>query len=121
MAASGTGVPPEEDLRRAVWPQQLDPDTGYATSAPFNTQNMSVDVASLAELGVTRGRFPKSYTAIVRCQVFLDVGHPSPPEHQPLAENPAHAIVPGRLSKARARKVALAVSQLYPPVDIAVR
>ena len=105
----------EEDLRRAVWPVQVD-DMGQPMSAAFYTKDMSVDVASLAFVETTRERFPKSYTAIVRCKVFIEVGHPHPPEHEPTDDNPAHAKVPGRLSKGRARGIARAVRYLYPPL-----
>ena len=113
----GAPVDEAEDLRRAIRPTQLD-DVGRPTSAPFRTQDMSVDVASLAPLEETRWRFPASYIAVVLCRSFVEEGYN--PLHRPQEENISHAVVPGRLTKGTARKIARnAVKDLHPPAQAA--
>lgn len=83
-------------------------------SAPFRTKDMSVDVASLASLLETRTRFANKWIAITSCKWFIDEGHA--PEHQPIPDNIAHAIVPGRLSKTKGRRIANLVKEMYEPL-----
>ncbi len=109
-------VSPDEDLRRAYWPQQSD-ERGYPTSAAFSYRDTSVDVASLASLDETRQRFSRSYVAVVPCFVFVEMGHH--PEHDPEPDNIAHAIIPRRLSGKKPRRAAAAVVAVYPPVEAA--
>ena len=106
-----------EDLRRAVWPERLDPTTKRPTGFAFRERepDISVDVASLALLEETRARFPRSYVAIVGCRHFIHVGHT--PLHRPKPDNISHAVVPGHLSRTNARRIALAVSDVHPPRD----
>lgn len=113
LLSAGDPVAEHEDLRRAVWPIELD-DLGFPSSASFTYRDHSVDVASLAPLIESRERFRTSYIAIVACQWYLDVG--ARPIHEPLPWNNSHAVIPGRLSKTKARKVAARVRELYPPV-----
>lgn len=103
----------EEDLRRAVRPVDLD-DRGRPTSAPFHTRDMSVDVASLAPLAATRARWPTRWIAITKCRWYVERGYQ--PEHAPLEDNMAHAIVPGRISKGKAREIANKVTLMHAPL-----
>jgi len=98
-----------EDLRRLIRPADLD-EIGQPTSAPFRTENMSVDVASLCSLAETMARKKDHHVAIVRCQVFHDLA--LTPTHDPILDNIAHAIVPGKLSQSLARKVRNGISKL---------
>ncbi len=109
----GTPVALEEDLRRAVRPVDLD-ERRRPTSAPFYTRDMSVDVASLAPLAATRARWPTRWIAITKCRLYVERGYQ--PEHAPLKDNMAHAIVPGRLSKGKAREIANKVTVMWAPL-----
>ena len=112
--STGDPVSADEELRRAVDPEQLDPETQMPTSAAFRPPNVSLDVGSLATLAESRARFPSKYIAITMCQWFLDVGRQ--PIHDPEPNNVSHAIVPGRLND-RARKIAVRVRLLHPPIN----
>lgn len=112
----GTPVLGTENLRRAVWPSKMD-DRGRPTSEAFRAPkhpDLSVDVASLAPLADTQGRFPTSFIVVVRCQVFIDVGHE--PFHTPTAANPSHATVPGPITKLHRRRLAISVHHVYRPI-----
>lgn len=113
MSPWGERIPAEIELRRAVWPDELD-DEGNPTSAPFRAQDLSVDVGSLCELLATRERFPTSYIAILACRSFVELGYE--PRYDPRADNEAHGVVPGKLTKAHARRVRNEVIHLHPPM-----
>ena len=105
-------VSPLEDLRRAVRSDQFD-ENAQLTSAPFSSENLSVDVASLAPLIESRRRFPDKWLAIFPCRAAVEVG--APPMHDPLPENDSHAIIPGRLSRGQSRKLKAAVTSMIGP------
>ena len=113
-ALSNKEVSAEEDVRRAIHPTQLD-ELGEPTSAAFKTAQMSLDVASLATLESTRQRFPRKHIAIISCAEFRALGYP--PVHDPLPDNPSHAIVREKLSASAARKIAAAIKSLIGPDD----
>jgi hypothetical protein len=106
-------VDKDEELRRALHELALDPETSRPSSGNFRTEDMSVDVASLASLDETRRRHPRRPIAITKCEWFIDLGHP--PRHHPLPDNIAHAIVPGQLTKTEARKIANLIQVVHPP------
>jgi hypothetical protein len=107
-------VPPEDDLRRAIRTEELD-DEGNVTSAPFQTANMSMDVASLATLAETQRRFPESFIGVVGCSLFNELQYF--PVFNPLPDNAAHALLREKMSKSSARKVAKGLKSLHPPVS----
>lgn len=113
VPSENTPVAAAEELRRAVRPGDLDPDTLKPTSAAFKSTDLSVDVGSLATLDESRVRWPTRYWAITICQWFIDIGHQ--PTHKPLPENIAHAEVPGKLNK-RAKEIANRVQIVHPPL-----
>lgn len=108
-----SAVAAHEELRRAVRPQDIDPDTQKPTSVAFKTKDMSVDVGSLATLQESRARWPFRHCAITLCQWFLDVGHI--PVHKPEPQNISHAEVPGKLND-RAKRIANRVETVYDPI-----
>ena len=101
-------VPPEEDLRRAVRPSELD-DVGKPTSVPFSFPNISMDAASLATLLESRSRFPKSYWAVIECHEFNKRGHY--PEYNPISENVSHVLLRDRMKKSYAREIRNAIKR----------
>jgi len=114
LIVSGDPVESDEKLRRAIWPEQLD-DVGKPTTAAFSYRDMSLDVASLCLLSETKERFPRSFIAVLICRSFIELGYQ--PEHAPRDDNLAHAIVPGRLSKASTRKISNNVEELHKPLS----
>lgn len=112
--ANGSEVSEDDELRRAIHHTQLD-DDGEPTSAAFKSINLSLDVASLCSLEETRRRFRLKSVAVLRCRSFRELSYA--PLHNPLPDNPAHAIVPGKIRDSAARKLSAAVLTLLDPID----
>lgn len=110
----GDEVNAVEDVRRAIHPDQVD-EEGEPTSAAFKSKDLSLDVASLASLESMRQRFRRHSIAILPCSAFRVLGYY--PLHDPLVDNIAHAVVPGKIAQSAARKLAVARNSLVGPLD----
>ena len=109
-------LPPEEEIVRALTEAHWDKEHNRFSKAAFYSHNVSVSRLKISPLAALIELFRDNFPALLKVGQ-INVGrlqelgrtHTSPAEIQVIEDsrddNPAHAIIPGRMSKTLARRV----------------
>lgn len=98
-----TSIPDDEMLRRRIHPIHVKPDGGVS-SAAFTNDKCSVDRSSIWGPIQSLSGYKDHGLAELMAGLARELGQEV--ESDPLAYNPAHALIIGRKSKATQRRLA---------------